>query len=126
MILEELFAPLARNFKPDLIAVSAGQDAHFEDPIASLRFSVETYRMIAETVATIAREVCGGRIALVLEGGYHLEATAEAVSAIISALAALQNIPIRDPSRPPPQEVDEEVERRIELLKSILGDWWRF
>lgn len=62
-----------RRFAPDLIVVSAGFDAHIRDPLAGLRWGHAEYRWLGGQIALLAREVCGGRVVHVAEGGYDLQ-----------------------------------------------------
>jgi acetoin utilization deacetylase AcuC-like enzyme len=70
---QQVVIPVARRFAPDLILVSAGFDAHWDDPLAGLGLSLGGYAWITRTLVSLAEELCGGRIVFTLEGGYHLE-----------------------------------------------------
>jgi acetoin utilization deacetylase AcuC-like enzyme len=85
---EARIAPALAEHRPDLIVVSAGYDAHAADPLAELRLATETYAQVAARIAAIATELCGGRTAWVLEGGYDLDALAASVGATLQALEA--------------------------------------
>ena len=78
-IFDELLWPLAERFRPQLILVSAGYDAHWQDPLAGMRLSLSGYVFLAQTLKMMAEELCGGRLVFTLEGGYHLQALAYAV-----------------------------------------------
>lgn len=69
-VFETILAPVARAYHPELIMVSCGLDAHFLDPIGRLRLTSAGYGRLAAVVASLADELCGGRLVLVLEGGY--------------------------------------------------------
>jgi acetoin utilization deacetylase AcuC-like enzyme len=86
LALERVIAPALRRFGPDLILVSLGFDAHWADPLAQMRLSIEGYVRTAERLAALADELCAGRLALVLEGGYSLEALGYATLAVARAL----------------------------------------
>jgi acetoin utilization deacetylase AcuC-like enzyme len=74
MVFERLIEPALLRFRPELILVSAGYDAHWSDPLGITTLSVEGYAGLTRRLIALADELCGGRIALVLEGGYHLDA----------------------------------------------------
>jgi len=76
-----------RGFAPDFLLLSAGFDAHADDPLAQLTVSTEGYRSISRTFAALADELCAGRLVSVLEGGYDLGALADSVAAHLEALA---------------------------------------
>jgi len=77
-----------RQFKPELLIISAGFDAHERDPLAQINLKTDDYRWVTEELTAIADEVCGGRIVSCLEGGYDLEALAEGSAAHVRALMA--------------------------------------
>ncbi|MHB9095151.1 MAG: histone deacetylase family protein [Eubacteriales bacterium] len=81
-VFTQLLEPVARQFKPQLVVVSAGFDAHHLDPLAGLELTCRGYTQMAEIVKRIADEHCDGRAVLALEGGYHLGAIGHAVSAV--------------------------------------------
>lgn len=83
---EKTFLPLARDFKPEFILISAGFDAHGEDPLAGLDLTEAAYRRMTQCVRELARESAQERIVSVLEGGYNLEALARSVEAHLRAL----------------------------------------
>lgn len=64
---------ISKNFRPDLIMISAGFDAHLTDPLGQLQLEDQDYISLTRTVKQWADEVCGGRIVSCLEGGYNLE-----------------------------------------------------
>ncbi len=78
--------PRLRAFKPELIIISAGFDAHQNDPLANLNWSTGDFAWITAELCRIADEVCGGRIVSTLEGGYDLNALAEATRVHVEEL----------------------------------------
>ena len=78
--------PALRNFKPQLILISAGFDAHRLDPLAKINLETCDYGWLTEQLMQVALQYAQGRIVSVLEGGYHLEALADSVVEHIKAL----------------------------------------
>ena len=78
--------PAVDRFRPDLILVSAGYDAHREDPLGGLAVTDEGFHSLAERVADMARRHTGGRVIAVLEGGYHPIASARCVADTLTVL----------------------------------------
>ncbi|MFE8072038.1 histone deacetylase family protein [Marinobacteraceae bacterium S3BR75-40.1] len=76
-----------QDFKPQLILISAGFDAHKADPMANLELVEADYRWVTEMIADVAHQSCGGRIVSMLEGGYNLKALAASAEAHIGTLA---------------------------------------
>jgi len=85
-IFAELLTPLAERFRPELILVSAGYDAHWADPLAGLFLSLAGYWQIAQTLVGLAERLCEGRVVVVLEGGYNLTVLAHGVADTCRAL----------------------------------------
>lgn len=76
------------QFKPQLVLVSAGFDAHESDPLADMTLTTEDYGWITQFLKRVAEEYCDGRLISTLEGGYELEALADSVHAHVEALAS--------------------------------------
>ncbi len=85
-VFEEILRPRALDFAPDFVIISAGFDAHENDPLGSMKVTAGGYVNITRIVKGIAEQCCGGRIVSVLEGGYNSEALAESVEGHVSAL----------------------------------------
>ncbi|NBU98367.1 MAG: histone deacetylase [Spirochaetia bacterium] len=79
--------PSLENFIPDFILISAGFDAHINDPLANLELTTKSYEIFTEKLMSIAKQYCENRIISFLEGGYDLKALSESVEAHISVLA---------------------------------------
>jgi hypothetical protein len=78
-VFESLLVPFAHRFRPDLILVSAGYDAHWRDPLAMEQLSLAGYAVLTRQVRALADALCRGRLVVVLEGGYDLDVLAHAV-----------------------------------------------
>ncbi len=78
--------PAVRNFAPDLILISAGFDAHEDDPLANLRLKEADFEWATMQLAELAHKHCHGRLVSMLEGGYDLAALARSVSVHVAAL----------------------------------------
>ncbi|MCJ7874251.1 histone deacetylase family protein [Phaeobacter sp. J2-8] len=78
--------PRLRAFAPELILISAGFDAHRDDPLAGLNWSTEDFIWLTREICILADEVCSGRVVSALEGGYDLAALAEFVTAHVKTL----------------------------------------
>ena len=79
----EQVIPAVRAFKPDLLTISAGFDAHEMDPLGQLRMTTVGFRRLTQTLIDLANEVCDGRVVLVTEGGYDLDALRDCLNAVI-------------------------------------------
>lgn len=82
----ERLRPAALAFKPDLVLISAGFDAHEHDLLGGMKVSTQGFAELTRMVKQIALECCGGRLVSVLEGGYNLDALADCAEAHLRAL----------------------------------------
>jgi acetoin utilization deacetylase AcuC-like enzyme len=83
---ETILKTKARNYAPDLILISAGFDAHRDDPLSQTCVTTKGFKEMSEIVSQIAEEKCDSRIISVLEGGYNLQALAASVEAHLKVL----------------------------------------
>lgn len=86
-IFEGPLADAILGYRPELILLSAGFDAHEHDPLAHMRVTAEGFARMTGVVVRLAAELSQGRIISFLEGGYHLGGLAESVSSHLAALA---------------------------------------
>jgi acetoin utilization deacetylase AcuC-like enzyme len=89
-VFEQLLVPLATRYRPQLILISAGYDAHIADPLGDAAVSVAGFAHMTLLLRRLADRIpeCEGRVAAILEGGYNAEALAESVLATIAMLGA--------------------------------------
>jgi acetoin utilization deacetylase AcuC-like enzyme len=85
-VFHDLFLPAARAFAPDLVLVSAGFDPHERDPLADMLVTERGFAAMATAVDALAREACGGKLVLLLEGGYDLAALPASVRACLEVM----------------------------------------
>jgi acetoin utilization deacetylase AcuC-like enzyme len=117
----EIVAPALQTFEPELLFISAGQDAAASDPLGRMSVTTEGFRALTHKALDTARAVCGGRVVVALEGGYSLAHLPFCNLAIAEALARLE------PTFPTdPLELDVPTELRDferEAVESNPG--WR-
>ncbi|TAJ07686.1 MAG: histone deacetylase [Nitrospirae bacterium] len=85
-VFETILAPAADSFKPEFVMISAGFDAHRDDPLAGMALTEEGYGALSRIVLDIARRHCHGRVLSCLEGGYNLSALSASVERHVLAL----------------------------------------
>ena len=113
-IMQELVLPKIAAFNPDIILVSAGFDAHWQDPLAQEGLSLTGYARICRYLVAMAADLCEGRILFVLEGGYELRVLSLGILNCIYALLGQDEI--RDPIGPMP-ETENNVTHLLRQLK---------
>jgi acetoin utilization deacetylase AcuC-like enzyme len=85
--IERDWLPALEAHQPDIVFVSAGFDAHIDDPLADLRLVEDDYRWVTQFIVAVANQCAQGRVVSTLEGGYNLEALARSAAVHIEALA---------------------------------------
>jgi acetoin utilization deacetylase AcuC-like enzyme len=113
---EEVIIPAARRFKPQLMLVSAGYDAHWADHLANMQLSISGYAELFRRVKGLADELCQGRLAVALEGGYNLNALAGGVAVTFEILLGCNRI--EDDLGPAPHAVSPDISSLIARLKT--------
>jgi len=88
-IVEYQWLPRLEKFRPEMIFISAGFDAHREDDLGMLGLVEADYEWITERIVALAARHAGGRIVSCLEGGYNLGALARSVAAHVRVLAGV-------------------------------------
>jgi acetoin utilization deacetylase AcuC-like enzyme len=120
-VLDELFLPAARRFKPDLVLVSAGFDTHWSDPLGSMLVTVSGYAAMTKRLVELAGEVCDGRLAFTLEGGYNHDALAHGALAVLNVLLGSE---FADPLGPPrfaERPVDQAYLAQLRALHGLCA-----
>lgn len=112
----DVLRPVAEAFRPGLVLVSAGFDAHRDDPLGGMALSEEGFAVLCAMVAQIADEHAGGRLGLVLEGGYDLVGLARSVRACVDVLGGSTAPKAGAPSR--------RGVAAIEGAKAAAGAFW--
>jgi acetoin utilization deacetylase AcuC-like enzyme len=108
-VFEAIVAPVLREFRPDLVLVSAGFDAHERDPLAQMRVTTPGFVWMTTLLRDLADDLCGGRIAVITEGGYDLRALAESLDAVCGVLEATTSAVAHDPLRGPTPRADRAI-----------------
>jgi acetoin utilization deacetylase AcuC-like enzyme len=93
-VFEAVVIPVLRRFRPALLFVSAGFDAHERDPLAGMRLTTPSFSAMTMALRGVADECCGGRIVAVTEGGYDLDALAASIDVVSEALAGPAGAPV--------------------------------
>lgn len=116
-LFKQIIIPTARRFKPELVLVSAGFDAHWLDPLAGTRLSLTGYASLTRMLIHLAQERCAGRIVFVMEGGYHLDVLSSGVANIARQLLGDAEVP--DPFGPPTRSEPRDVNSIIARLRTL-------
>ena len=117
-VFTELLEPVCERFSPDIILVSAGFDAHWNDPLANLQLTTTGYYQLGELLKSFADRCSMGRIIYFLEGGYDPEALKDNIQAI---LLAMHNLPLDEDRLGPAPYPEPTINSLIERIRSQHG-----
>jgi acetoin utilization deacetylase AcuC-like enzyme len=117
--LEQIIEPAVQRYAPDFLLVSLGFDAFWADPLASMRLSIGGgYTPLVRSACDLAAALCGGRLVVALEGGYHLDALAHGSEAVCRRL--LGEEPGQDLLGPPPEALSPA---EVQPLLGAIRAW---
>ena len=112
-VFQRLLVPVVRSFRPEVMLVSAGFDAHADDPLAAMNVSGAGYAAMAAIVRRLADEECGGKVAFILEGGYASSGLREGTAAVLEASLRPDPPPLPTPVEAPPGTLLGQVLARV-------------
>jgi acetoin utilization deacetylase AcuC-like enzyme len=122
-IVDQVIAPVLRQFAPDILLVSAGFDAHERDPLGGMRLTTAGFAAMTASLRQLTEEICGGRLVLVTEGGYDLRALGDCMRAVIDVLAA-ESCPV--PTWPTTSAASRRGQAAAAATKAALTKFWTF
>lgn len=118
-VMRYVLEPIALEYDPDLVLISAGFDAHLQDPLANMKLSSDGFGEMMRIVNAIAEKCCQNRTVLVLEGGYDLQALAQSVSKVLSALLGPRSEQEQSASSPAGSSAANAIDATLSLHKNF-------
>jgi acetoin utilization deacetylase AcuC-like enzyme len=132
-VMEQIVLPIVRQFAPDLIMVSAGQDASVQDPLGRMSLTTAAYRAMTRQLRDLADEICGSRLVIAQEGGYSEIYAPYCSAAIGEGLTEGLNgtLPVEEPygpraeSMPPSRVIGLDAQAAIDAARAQHGRFWK-
>ena len=126
---ERIVLPAARQFAPELVIVSAGQDASVLDPLARMCLTTESYREMTRSMLAIAEEHSGGRLVIAQEGGYAPTYAPYCSASIAEVLAGGPSVVpevygVRAERQPAAHRVGLDAEEALERVVAVQKQYW--
>jgi acetoin utilization deacetylase AcuC-like enzyme len=121
VVYREVVQPVVRQFTPELILISAGFDAHMDDPLAGMRLTTAQFGRLTRLIAAIADECCVGRVVAVTEGGYDLVALAGSLRAVVRVLADRASAD----EYPEPAGASPRGDATLQTVRPHLAPFWK-
>jgi acetoin utilization deacetylase AcuC-like enzyme len=111
VVYREVVVPVLQQFRPELLLVSAGFDAHERDPLAGMRMTTEGYAQLTRRLIAAADELCSGRIVFVTEGGYDTSALADCCQNVVDLASA--------DTLPPATDISGDTRRGQDTIRDV-------
>ena len=116
-VYDRVLRPIALEYKPELVLVSAGFDPYFADPLGGMQVTGDGFGNLASLIRAIAEATCGGKMLLTLEGGYNPDGLREGVRSVLQALTGpAWTVPVMD---------SPAAERVIQSVISRQKKYWK-
>lgn len=123
-VFHTIVAPIIEAYKPELILVSAGFDAHAADPLGGMKLTEDGYELMTQMLMHLAANQCGGKLVLSLEGGYNLEALRNSVERVLLCLSHYDPKSEPFPVQPSPDGLTSSFWRRLQEIVSAHRKYW--
>jgi len=118
-IYRELLLPIALEYQPELVLVSAGFDPYYQDPLGGMEVTENGFARLASILMEIAQKSCEGKLVFALEGGYSVEGIARSIQKIMQLLLG-EIAPINRLSSP-----SERLSKILSELKKYQTNYWK-
>jgi len=124
--LNEIFVPLAEEFRPEIIIGNGGSDPHFADMLGGLNLTVEGFFDVSRLIRETASRVCGGRLVLIVGSGYNPKVLPLCWYALVAGVVELGEIKVKEPYSPPQEspQCRKRVEKTLDELRRLLRKYW--
>lgn len=117
-LFERILRPVALEFDPDIILVSAGFDIHMADPLGGMNVSPSGFAGLTRSIMDIADSCCNGKVVITLEGGYHIQGQSDSVREVLRELSGLSESGTRDFLAKADEGMIDSVVKRVTAVHS--------
>ena len=125
IVFHHIVLPVLRMYKPELILVSAGFDAHRKDPLGGMELTRHGYGMMTQALMHAADELCGGRLVVTLEGGYNLDALRNSVDHMLTAMATYDPSKSALSAAPEPNGLHPRITDALRDIFAAQKGYWK-
>ena len=121
--MKEIVEPIAYQYKPEFILVSAGFDGHYTDPVGELSLSAMCIQQVYEIIVDLASELCQGKLVSALEGGYNLKSVGKLATAAIAKMSAIPYT-IEDRAPVANRSIESQGLKVLKEVKKVQRAFW--
>ena len=123
-IFRKILEPVAMEYKPQLVLLSAGFDAYFNDPLGGMRITPDGFAALTRILLDIADKCCKGRFVSVLEGGYNVAGLAKSAKCVLEEMLD-ENHFSQEKFAALERDIDEDTDRLIRQVVSTVKPFWK-
>ncbi len=123
-IYDKILRPVALEFKPEIILVSAGFDIYFRDPLGGMKVTPQGFARLTRILMNIAEACCGGKLAIILEGGYHIQGLTESSKAVLLELSN-ETVTSEEPPVAMTQTAATKIDAIIATVIEQICPFWK-
>jgi len=123
-IFRKILEPVALEYQPELLLLSAGFDAYFKDPLGGMRITPDGFAALTRILLNIADVCCRGRLVAVLEGGYHVAGLAKSAKSVLEEMLD-ENHFSQERFFAMEQDIDENTDQLIRQVTSVVRPFWK-
>lgn len=122
-IFRRILVPVAEEFRPEIVLVSAGFDIYFQDPLGSMRVTPEGFAALTRILMNVADECCKGRLVASLEGGYNISGLMKSAKAVLKEMSD-ETVVSEDDIAVFEQAINEEADQVIRQVARRISPYW--
>lgn len=128
--MNEIVLPIVEQFAPDMIMISAGQDASIHDPLGRMTVTVPAYREMSRMLKDLAESICDGRLIVLQEGGYSNYYAPYCAAAVIESMMLDPTRSVEDPFSPRSEaqrytnDVGLDQREALDVVIATQKEWW--
>ncbi len=122
--LDEIVLPIASQYQPEFMLISAGFDGHYTDPVGDLALSAKSYEETFAKLVGLANQLCEGRLVATLEGGYSLKILGKLVTSAIAKMAS-SPYKLSESWQDVNSRASKKAEQIINSVRSIQSSYWK-
>ncbi|MBE9547726.1 MAG: histone deacetylase [Proteobacteria bacterium] len=122
-IFKRILQPVALEFKPDMIMLSAGFDIYYKDPLGGMKVTPDGFGMLTRVLLDIADSCCGGKFVATLEGGYHIAGITESAKVVLNGMCGETHVTGEELAKAE-EEADSSIDRIIETVIKEIKPFW--
>lgn len=122
--IKDIVMPIAREYKPQFILMSAGFDTHYSDPVGNLSLSATAIQKIHQNTMQLATQLCHGRLVSILEGGYNLKTIGKLATSTVATMSKTRYT-LKDESLHESAKIEAQAAKVIDQAKKVQKAFWR-